>query len=90
MILVTNTTLIIIIYIDVLIFRVDGSIESGGNMSSKAEISVLKGHDGTVRCLKFQTNESSPYSSTTGNSCILASGGAGDCAIRIWDIQQQG
>ena len=74
-------------------FRVDGDLDiendliqynNDNGMISKG-VSVLKGHDGTVRCLKFQTPSTS---STSYNSCLLASGGAGDCAIRIWDIQQ--
>ena len=39
--------------------------------------STLKGHTGTVRVVKF-----SPH------PAILASGGSGDCKIRVWDVNQ--
>jgi WD40 repeat protein len=39
--------------------------------------STLKGHNGTVRSVKF-----SPH------PAILASGGAGDCKMRVWDVNQ--
>ena len=39
----------------------------------------LSGHNGTVRCVCFQ----SPRSST------LVSGGAGDNALRVWDIESR-
>ena len=44
---------------------------------------VLKGHNATVRSLKFQPR--TPNSSATA---LLASGGAGDGAVRLWDIDR--
>lgn len=40
---------------------------------------VLKGHDGTVRDLCFDSNAAEK----------LLSGGAGDCKLRVWDIAKQ-
>jgi hypothetical protein len=41
-------------------------------------LSSLKGHNGTVRVLKFRPSEST-------SNCILASAGAGDCRPIVWD-----
>lgn len=38
---------------------------------------TLKGHNGTIRTVKF-----SPH------PALLASGGAGDCRMRVWDVNQ--
>eukprot|EP01041_Mallomonas_annulata_P010053 gene10053-20944_t len=47
---------------------------------------VLKGHTGTIRSLQFQSHSHSNSSSSSGT--LLASGGAGDCAVRLWDISR--
>lgn len=41
--------------------------------------SSLLGHNGTIRVIKFQGQ-------VGRNQTVLASAGAGDCAVRLWDI----
>ncbi|CAE7522553.1 wds [Symbiodinium microadriaticum] len=43
--------------------------------------STLKAHTGTIRSVKFN-----PFEGGDCNS--LVSGGAGDCRLRLWDVQQ--
>ena len=48
--------------------------------SQSPEVTVtLSGHNGTVRALKFRRG--------TGGDAVLASVGAGDCAVRLWDVR---
>lgn len=44
--------------------------------------SVLTGHTGTVRCIAWLGEHSSPGSN------LLMSAGAGDCAVRLWDAER--
>lgn len=45
--------------------------------------SCLKGHNGTVRALQFNYDHQDQAGSSP---LLLASGGAGDCAVRLWDV----
>lgn len=44
----------------------------------------LKGHNGTIRVVKFQ--QQSAHTIKGDNNVLLASAGAGDCSPRVWDI----
>ena len=47
--------------------------------AERSSVVTLKGHNGTVRALQFQPTSGSATS-------MLASGGAGDGIVRLWDI----
>lgn len=56
--------------------RICSPLSSDG--SSSVVKASLKGHNGTVRVVKF---------SRAKDSTQLASGGAGDCIVRLWDVE---
>jgi WD40 repeat protein len=55
-------------------------VVSSSREGGYAVSSTLKGHSGTIRAVKFNNCEG-------GDACSLASGGAGDCRLRLWDVQ---
>eukprot|EP00603_Paraphysomonas_imperforata_P005844 CAMPEP_0114414566 /NCGR_PEP_ID=MMETSP0103-20121206/1454_1 /TAXON_ID=37642 ORGANISM="Paraphysomonas imperforata, Strain PA2" /NCGR_SAMPLE_ID=MMETSP0103 /ASSEMBLY_ACC=CAM_ASM_000201 /LENGTH=398 /DNA_ID=CAMNT_0001582711 /DNA_START=1 /DNA_END=1193 /DNA_ORIENTATION=- len=65
--------------------RVIRNIPMTGQAADRQDISCtsLKGHTGTIRCLKF-----CPFFGSSAAS-VLASGGAGDCRMRLWDVQTE-
>ena len=51
-------------------------------LSSSPEVTtILSGHNGTVRSVKFRRSDGPKQS-----EILLASVGAGDCAVRVWDV----
>lgn len=51
--------------------------------SGSTSDTCLKGHNGTVRALQFNCDQ---QEQSGASPLFLASGGAGDCAVRLWDV----
>lgn len=55
------------------------------SIATGKQLSLLKGHNGTVREVAFNTSQTL-HRNTNDNNILLASAGAGDFRTRIWDI----
>ena len=67
-----------------------GTAAEGAGAAEEGQASVLRGHNGTVRAVKFlqlYSPGASPPTSAAPDPPAphLLSGGAGDCAVRVWD-----
>ena len=57
--------------------------------SAAPATATLNGHTGTVRVVKFRPFDRGGGGDhhSTAVPYIMASAGAGDCAVRVWDVQ---